>query len=257
MKGDSAFERVRMSADEVLAAIRGDHQWQSTNDPEADASAMLTMDTTVREWRRVCDLRPRRQLGAALNRRFGTSVSASQWQDTLTPEETRTLQDVASLLASGATRMIPKRTTVLGCASLVTGVFFALRASLADARVAVDSVRPSSEIGGVVGTNIDALFLALDRVRASERPAVTYRRPGWVLNLALVGSLLVGSLLAANFGIPWLTLVLILSLGGVSIWIYVVPPPVDITVGQATTIGGLARELSGGFEADRRPARYR
>ena len=84
----------------ALAVLRDMHRQQCQHDPEADAHAVLSFDTTVAEWRDACDLLGWRELGLAYNQIWGIACRDHEWHAVLEPPRFRRLAEVCQLIAS-------------------------------------------------------------------------------------------------------------------------------------------------------------
>ena len=102
----------------VLAVLRDMHRQQCQHDPEADAHAVLSFDTTVAEWRDACDLLEWQQLGRGYNQFWGIACSDGESARVLEPPRFRRLADVCQLIASRAARPVirPSRMSGSTCA---------------------------------------------------------------------------------------------------------------------------------------------
>ena len=66
--------RHHPTPDEVLTILVDQHRHQSQVDPEAEADAILTFDSTIADWRSAGDLLGWHRLGQALNEDWGDII---------------------------------------------------------------------------------------------------------------------------------------------------------------------------------------
>ena len=93
---------VPASPEYVLAVLRDMHRQQCHHDPEADARAVLSFDTSVAEWRDAGDLLGWRKLGRAYNQLWGIACSDDDWRAVLELAAQRRLADVRLQALRGA-----------------------------------------------------------------------------------------------------------------------------------------------------------
>jgi len=102
MKGQNTFLETLATPEQILGIFR---DWQRLELGNAlDKKAILSFDTTVRDWRADCDLAEWQTLGEALNRYFGTTFSRNEWRATMKSEKQKTLRNVCVLVATRAAK---------------------------------------------------------------------------------------------------------------------------------------------------------
>jgi hypothetical protein len=75
-----SIEHQPATPEYVLAVIVDEHRQQSRWDPEAQPEAVLTMQSSIAQWREACDLLPWRKLGYVLNQSWSIDCSDEEWQ---------------------------------------------------------------------------------------------------------------------------------------------------------------------------------
>lgn len=83
----------------ILSVLQDEHRQASRYDSAVDKAAVLTMETTIAEWREACDLIPPRPLGRALNETWGLNLSDDVWASVLGNGHHTTLRSVCELIA--------------------------------------------------------------------------------------------------------------------------------------------------------------
>jgi hypothetical protein len=192
MNGHYPVERRPVTPQYVLDILRDSHRQQCHYDPEADAEAVLSFDTTVAEWRDACDLLPWRQLADALNVSWGLQCTREEWQSALEPAKHRTLRDVCDLLARHARLPQACRATVLGSSCRSIGVFFTIRSLLREAGVNTAEIAPSTPLDSYTRQYLQVFLGPISWLAPGAMPPVEIHAP--VYNAAFWG-LLVGQLL--------------------------------------------------------------
>ena len=229
----------------VLSVIVDDHRQQSQYDPEADPDAVLTLDTTVAEWRNACDLVGWRGLGRALNDYWDIRCTDRQWETVLTPASQRTLRDVCSVIASHATRQVIRPVTLLGKPCDTAGAFLTVRSLLRQAGADVRPVRPSTPLAPYLRQHVEVFLGPISRLAPGALPPVEIRTP--LYDRAVIG--FVASLVLIILG--WLVSPLCAALGAVSagffyalVWVAAKSRPASVEFGGVQTFRDLAMVLA-------------
>ncbi|WP_185154584.1 Imm51 family immunity protein [Flavilitoribacter nigricans] len=140
-------KRRKYTAAEILSIFRIQHRLAAPLDPEADPTAVIRADMSVREWRWAMDLLPWRKLYPYLNAEFRIDLPATEWKAVLEPARWKKLWDVCCLIARHATLEIPGPVKLLGRECLSAGTFRTLKRNLQVKGVDVSRLRPSSKFG--------------------------------------------------------------------------------------------------------------
>jgi hypothetical protein len=170
---NALVERSATSAD-IIAWLQADHRLRAAADLEVDGGRTLDAETTVEDWRLVCNLIGTRRLASVMNEWFGTLRPTAEWHDVLEPEDRRTLGDLADY-AAGHVRLPDFRPMrVAGVDDAATGAFFCLRSLLARTNPLAAQFRPSTPISLVMSGSGIALGNALVRLgpRVTPQPVV-------------------------------------------------------------------------------------
>jgi hypothetical protein len=205
MKVERELDLVRMTPDDVIAAIRDGYRFSEALDPESEPGVDLTMSSTVAEWRNACDLVGTRPLGRALNTWFGVNATDTEWRAVLEPPRRVTLGLVCALIvAKGATRPVARAIRLAGAECAAAAQFLAIRSLLAGKGLAGSTLRPSTSLGTLPATGFSALVTFMGRLAPGVMPV-----PKEVPSLAerITGAVLGVSLLALMFAgvvdVPW------------------------------------------------------
>jgi hypothetical protein len=213
----------------------------------------LSFETTVREWRNLCDSANLiDDLANSLNDRFHLSLPRSAWRKVLTPDRQRTLGDVCDLIAAHATRPTFHPVTILGSTSASAAAFLAIRELLRNTGVDVSNLTPSSPLTPFVRRHAARLWPILTDLAPRTRIPVSAYNPtagGLVLGgfLCCLAHILLRVCRAADVAPYLLGVGLACEALGISC-AYLIPPTVD--VGWVRTF----RELSQLVAGERSPA---
>lgn len=243
MQGQIALTDRRATADDVLAYLNADYRLRAGLDPEVSDGEILARETTIGEWRAICDLIAARRLTRVLNAWFGLTESDTACLAVLVPEAQRTLGGLADFVAARARWQDFQSISVAGRPDAAAGAFFCLRGLLAQAGVPVAELRPSTPISSISRTHLGPLAEALSRLAPSlvPVPEVTLHRRQQVgagLVVLSVLALLVAGLMSQRA-------LAVASAVGVALGLLLRRGPVaDVGFGPHRTFGELARAMA-------------
>jgi hypothetical protein len=189
----------------VLAVLQDMHRQQCQWDPEADKDAILSMATTVAEWRAGCDLVGWKLLGHAHNEIWGVQITDADWQAVLEPAHERQLADVCKLIAARANRRVIRPARLFDCNCASAGVFLTIRSLLHEAgEEAAGEIAPSTPLAPYLRRYADVFLGPISRLAPGALPPVRIRTP--VYDGALLGSGVgwLAALIGACAGLWWL-----------------------------------------------------
>ena len=135
---------VKYTEGEILEIFKEQHRLCSPLDCEADPTAEITGDMTIREWRWANDLLGWKKLSEFLNQEFRVQITSDEWHKTLEPAKTRKLIEVCRLLSKYAIKDIYVPKTLFGKPCLKAAVFLTIKQNLKNKGVDVSELRPSS-----------------------------------------------------------------------------------------------------------------
>lgn len=162
--------------DYVLAVLRDEHRQRCQFDPDADPRVVLSLDTTVREWRKACDLlKWWRDLGRALNAMWDVSCTDAEWYDVLEPAEERRLADVCRLIAARATRPTIRPAPLLGTTCASAGTFLTIRSLLHDSGAPAHEIAPSTPLAPYTREHPEVFLGPVSRLAPGALPPLRYR----------------------------------------------------------------------------------
>jgi hypothetical protein len=207
LKGENARSFRSVSPDEVLDILRADYRLRSGIDPEVDVGAELNRDTTVTEWRVICDLVGTRHLKPFFNQLFGTTLEVAELRAALEPEQSRTLGAVCDIISAKATMPDWQAVSLGGEMNAAAGAFLRLRDLLLSAGAPAD-IRPSSPVADYARRHIVALGQAVAQLAPGLVPVPTLIwKPShrWLAPLGLISFVVaIGGLLALSDVVVWI-----------------------------------------------------
>ena len=228
---------------DVLAWLNADYRIRSGLDPEVDSGAVLRPETTIAEWRSICDLVSTRRLTTIMHDWFDVTRPASEWKAVLEPEDERTLADLARFVAPYVHLPEFRPMRVSGVVDAASGAFFCLRSLLARAGLPVGQIRPSTPIASLDRAYVLPLGDALARLAPELTPVPRIvpshrHRVGGLL--ALLGFVLVlNGILRTS--VSEIAVAVALVLAGVALSR---TAPAAVNFGPYTSVGDLARAIA-------------
>lgn len=237
--------------DYVMAVLRDMHRQMCQYDPEADACAVLTFDSTVAQWRAASDLLGWRSLGHAQNQFWGITCSDAEWREVLEPAGDRTLAGVCRLIAERAHRPHIRPAQLLGSTCVTAGAFLTVRSLLHAAGAPAAEISPSTPLAAYTRRYADVFLGPVSRLAPGVLPPVRIRTPFydgalWGLLLALVCLIIGGfaglhgltiagvGLFASSYALAWYS----------ARWLL----PASVDFGELRTFRDLAVVVAGGSQ---------
>jgi hypothetical protein len=232
----------------VLAVLRDQHRQDCSIEYDVEPQLELTFETRIAEWRFWCDLLHWRRLGRALDTECKFGLPDGAWRAVLEPARSRTLRDLCSFIAQTSFMPSIEPVNILNSKCLTAGAFLAIRSTLQEAGVNVDSVAPSTPLEPYARRHLELFIGPIARLAPNSLPDVKMSRP--LYELCFWGSIfgvlvaLAGSLISP-----------IVPAGGVCVaalsWIGAWSSarffhPTRVTIGDIRTFGDLARLVAEG-----------
>lgn len=146
-------EYRNITTEEVFFIFKEEHRICSQFDPEADSSIVITMNTSVEEWRFSMDLLNWDKLSQYLNKEFEISPYTEEWKNALCPAKNKTIQDVCELISKYAKLEVVKPIKLLGKDCISASIFKLIKKNLTKRGVDTTNLRPSSKIEPILKSN--------------------------------------------------------------------------------------------------------
>ena len=175
MHGEASLTSRVPTGDDVLAYLQADYRLRAGIDPEVDEGEELRADTTVEEWRFICDLVSVGRLAPVMDQWMGTAYGTGAWRAALEPEGERTLGELAAFTAIGTRWPTFASASLGGTPDPAAGAFLCLRGLLARAGVPVATLRPSTPVAAIATAHLNALGNALAKLAPALVPVPVVR----------------------------------------------------------------------------------
>jgi hypothetical protein len=237
----------------VLAVFQDLHRHAAAIDPDVERDSELSFETTIQEWRLICDLLPWRELALEYNKLFEINCSKDRWRVVLEPAKTRTLLDVCNLVASEATRPKIRPAHLLGPPCRTAGAFLTVRSILQDQGAIGSNITPASDLLDYARLHWKPLLYSLIRIAPGALPTLHIRTPlydAFIFGLLLaLLSLMVSAMLMAPLGMLVSVVMGICCYVGVNLAAKL--PPKSVEIRGLKTFRALSALLAGADNSEK------
>ena len=137
---------MRYSENEILEFIKADYKQRQQLDDIVYRDEILDFNTTIDDWRDICDLVDNDKLGDFFNVAFKLDITTSTWLSVFEPSYEKTLKDICLFVSEKATRESVEPIKLFGNECLNAGLFKTLMKNLQRHGVDTKNIRPSTRI---------------------------------------------------------------------------------------------------------------
>ena len=146
-------EYRNITAEEVFFIFKEEHRICSHFDPEADPTVVLTMDSSIEDWRYSMDLLKWEKLSQYLNEEFEIQPNKEEWVEALCPVKEKTMRNVCELISYHARLEVIKPIKLFGKQCLSASLFRSIEKNLSKRGVDTSNLKPSSKIEPFLKSN--------------------------------------------------------------------------------------------------------
>ena len=169
---------------EVLQIVNANYRQQQQYDEIVLKNQELTFETTITDWRDICDLVTTHEFWIYLNYYFRLNLDKELWMTVLEPEATKTLGDLCNFISSHADKEIITPINLFGSNCETAAIFKSLIAKLKDRGVDISDIRPSSQLEPLVKKYKSILIEEINQIDPTVLPPVNYKS-NWVYKWGL------------------------------------------------------------------------
>lgn len=137
-------EFTKYTSEEILQIIIDFYHFQVNSDPEVDKGQNLTFQTTIKEWRKTCDLLEPNKLAKSYHELFDLKTDQTDLIDLLNKEE-NTLKVFCNYIAENATKEKVNPIISLGTKCQEAAIFKTLKDKLEKRGIDTKDFKPSTE----------------------------------------------------------------------------------------------------------------
>jgi len=169
---------------EILQIIHANYKQQQQYDDIVLKDQEFTFDTTISDWRDICDLLDTNELWKYLNYYFRLDLDRESWMSALEPEDTKSLGDLCNFISSHADKEIIRPIKLFGSNCETAAIFKSLITKLKDRGVDISDIRPSSQLEPLIKKYKSVLIEEINQIDPTVLPPVNYKT-NWVYKWGL------------------------------------------------------------------------
>jgi hypothetical protein len=234
----------RYISEEVLRIFQANYLQQQQFDPEVELGEELTFETTIEEWRNICDLLKPHELSGYFNYFFELNIPVDKWLLILQPQETKCLEDLCKFISENAVKPLIKPVKLFGTDCQSAATFKHLISKFESKGIEVKDIQPSSLVEPFAMKNLGILIEEVNKINPSTLPPVEYKSNFFYNtagNLFLLGFiLLIVSIWVSNLVWP---IVISFSSGVIFSWIGSKFKPSKTSFAGITTFRDLVEKI--------------
>ena len=175
---------AKYQPEEILQIIRANYLQQQQYDDIALKDQDLTFETTIFDWRDICDLVDTSELWKYLNYYFHLNASREIWMEILEPDDERTLWHLCRFVADTAEKEVIEPIQVMGNYCGTAAIFKSLKKRLADRGLDVSDIRPSSQFEPLVKKYKSVLIEEVNQLAPTVLPPIDFKT-NWIYQWGL------------------------------------------------------------------------
>lgn len=179
---ETAFTKYQPT--EILEIIKANYRQQQQYDDIVLKNQELTFDTTVLEWRDICDLLDTTELWKYLNSYFRLSVDREIWLTQLEPEDEKTLGELCRFISIHADKDIIRPVSLFGSKCESAAIFKTFTSKLKDRGIDIAELRPSSKLEPLVQKYRSVVIEEINLLDPSVLPPIDYKT-NWIYKWGL------------------------------------------------------------------------
>lgn len=138
-------ENTKYTSEEILQILIDFYNFQANFDPEVDKGQGLTFQTTIKEWRSICDLLETTKLAKHYHELFELETNESDLINILSNEKEHTLKEFCDYIAQNANREKINPIMSLGTNCQKAAIFKTLKGKLEKKGIDTKDFKPSTE----------------------------------------------------------------------------------------------------------------
>lgn len=165
----------RYTPGEVLEIFKANYlQYQQFNH-HVEPYEELTFETTIEEWRNICDLLNPYELAESFNYYFELNISIEKWLLVLEPEEVKNLGDICKFISENAVKPLIKPVKIFGSDCQSAATFKYLMNRFNQKGIMTAKIQPSSLVEPFAKENLGILIAEVNKINPAALPPVKYR----------------------------------------------------------------------------------
>lgn len=202
----------RYSPDEILRIFQANYLQQQEFDCEVELDEKLKSETTIEEWRNICDLLDPYELANYFNYFFEVDIPVEKWLFILEPEDAKRLGDLCEFIAENAVKPSIKPVRIFGIDCRSAAVFKYLMSRFRQKGIMTASIHPSTLIEPFAKENLGILIEEVNKINPDVLPQVNYK-PNYLTGMGDVFFLLGFVALIVSIWMAWIASIFVALVG--------------------------------------------
>jgi len=149
---------------EIIELLKAFYNFQTVFDPEVDKGHELTFETTIEDWRMICDLLKPKELASYYHEFFSLPTPKIELEEILNNQKYNTLKDFCGYISKYAVKekILPIKS--LGHDCLDAALFKTLMSKLNKRGIDTSCIKPSSPFQPFFDNNLEAVMETANRL---------------------------------------------------------------------------------------------
>ncbi len=187
----------KYSPNEILQILIDFYNFQAAFDPEVDSGQILTFNTTISDWRMICDLIEPIKLAKCHHDFFKIKTPLADLEQLLLDEDSKTIGDFCNYVAEYSDKTEIKPVISLGQKCLTASIYKSLISELNNRGIDTKDIRPSSKFVPLFDKHTDAFMEEVNKLAPGALTKFEYRdnkivRMGWsIMGISILGLILI------------------------------------------------------------------
>lgn len=202
---------IKYKPNEILQILIDFYNCQSVCDPEVDKGHILTFETTVSDWRMICDLIEPVKLAKFYHDLFNLRTPLADLEQLLLDENSKTLSDFCKYIADNSEKTEIKPIISFGQKCLTASIYKSLMNKLNIQGIDTNDIRPSSKFIPLFDKYTDAFMGEVNKLAPGSLTKFEYRDNkivslGWLMiGISLVALTMISLIWQFHWAILLLT----------------------------------------------------
>ncbi len=169
---------------EILEIIQANYKQQQQYDDIVLKNQELNFDTTILEWRDICDLLETNQLWQYLNFSFELDFDYKTWKTILESEDNKTLKELCEFISLNAEKEIIKPIKLFGQECQTAAIFRTFTNKLKNKGIDTSEIRPSSKLETLITKYGTVIIEEINHLDPTVLPPINYKT-NWIYKWGL------------------------------------------------------------------------
>jgi len=172
----------KYSPEEILQILNDFYNYQAVFDPEVGSGESLSFDTTISEWKSLCDLKEPKVLAEYYSELFGLTNSYSDLQEVLSNKNK--LKGFCDYISEYAVKQNISSIKIMGETCMTASIFKTLMTNLKLRGIETQNIRPSSEFRPLFYEHGAVFLEEVNKLAPGSLSKFEYRE-NWIVKLGL------------------------------------------------------------------------